>query len=97
MTSKRASFPPTRDDSLPRFISPALWHHVIEALHLPAQQARVVSLILRGKHDKQIAIEMNLARSTIRTHLRRVFDHVGVDDRVGVVLRVFEISVEFEK
>ena len=83
----------TCEDSIPSFFTPALWQHVINTLEFSPQQARVVSLILQGKQDKEIVAEMGLSRDTIRTYLRRVFDRLGVDDRVGVVLRVFALCV----
>ena len=63
-------------------------------LQLSPQQATILGLIFRGHKDKQIASEMGLNRYTIRTYLKRVFDRVGVEDRMGLVLRVLAICVE---
>jgi len=46
---------------------------------------------LQGKRDKQIAVSLSLNISTVRTHLTRVFDRIGVNDRVELVLQVFAV------
>ncbi len=68
------------------------WRHVVHALTLTPQQARIVELLLRGCRDKQIAEAMGLRVPTVRTHLRSVFRGVGVADRMELVLRVFHES-----
>lgn len=66
-----------------------MWDRVMSALGLAPQEARAVERILRGMSDKQIALDMKIGEPTLRTYLTRVFRHVGVDDRVQLVLRVF--------
>jgi len=65
------------------------WQALVDSLRLWPQQPRIVKLILQGKADKQIAREMGLRVPTVRAHLTRVFQKLGVTDRVGVVVRVF--------
>lgn len=66
-----------------------MWARVMSALGLAPQEARAVERILCGMSDKQIALDMKIGEPTLRTYLTRVFRHVGVDDRVQLVLRVF--------
>jgi DNA-binding CsgD family transcriptional regulator len=77
--------------ALPSFLSADAWHHIVAELHLSPQQARIVALILQGKQDKEIAAELRLNRYTIKTYLRRVFDRASLEDRMGLVLRIFEL------
>jgi len=72
----------------------ATWHVIADKLALSPQQMRIVELILRGQQDKQIATELSLSASTVRTHLTRIFDRTGAADRVGVVLRIFAMAQE---
>ncbi len=65
------------------------WDDVVRSLELSPQQAKIVELVLLGKKDKQIAASLGLKRSTIRTHLRRIFIHLQVADRMELALRVF--------
>lgn len=70
-------------------IPPELWQCVVETLALSPQQARIVELVLRGNRDKQIAATMELSVPTVRTHFARIFDRLGVADRVELILCVF--------
>ncbi len=65
------------------------WTRIASALGLAPQEARAVECILRGMCDKQVAADLKIGISTLRTYLRRVFDRLGVEDRVQLVLRVF--------
>lgn len=65
------------------------WDYVIGELGLSKQQARVVGLLLQGMNDKEIADAMGRKIWTVRTHLTRMFDRLGVQDRVQLVVRVF--------
>jgi DNA-binding NarL/FixJ family response regulator len=64
---------------------------VAQALELSPQQARIVSLLMEGMTDKEIAAEMDLKFSTVRTYMDRIFLRLGVDDRVELVLHVFGV------
>lgn len=65
------------------------WLAAVRELELSPQQARIVSLILRGLKDKCIAAELRVSVATVRTHLGRIFARHKLDDRVALVLRVF--------
>jgi DNA-binding NarL/FixJ family response regulator len=59
------------------------------ALKLAPQEARVLTLILQGKRDKQIAAEMKLRIPTVRTYLQRIFKRTSTTDRIELILRAF--------
>jgi DNA-binding CsgD family transcriptional regulator len=93
MISNDTGISSDRLDSLPCFITPSDWQYIVHTLQFSPQQARIVSMILQKKQDKQISVDLKLNRSTIRTYLRRVFDRVGVDDRMELVLHVFALCL----
>lgn len=66
-----------------------MWPSVTESLQLSKQQARIVAAMLKGLCDKEIATELGLRLPTVRTYLSRIFRGLDVEDRVGVILRVF--------
>jgi DNA-binding NarL/FixJ family response regulator len=93
-----ASIPPdvvptTSQRTFPPFLDADDWQYVVTCLQLSPQQTRVVSLILQGKQDKEISRELGLNRYTIRTYLRRVFDRVGLEDRMELVLHIFALCL----
>ncbi len=69
-----------------------VWDIIADELELSAQQKRIVELLLCGSRDKQIAGELGLTFATVRTYLKRIFDRVGVPDRLGLVLRIFAMA-----
>jgi DNA-binding NarL/FixJ family response regulator len=64
------------------------WISVREKLGLSTQQAQMVKHLLQAKCDKEIAQSMGISVPTVRTYMSRVFQKVGVDDRVKLVLYV---------
>lgn len=75
-------------------LTAAEWNYAVKTLGPSPQQAKIVELILRGLKDKQIAAELELGFSTVRTYLDRIFMRLEVADRVELVLRVFTTYVE---
>lgn len=89
MISNNALLRAVPSESLPNFLTVDDWQYIVLSLQLSPQQARIVSLILQGKQDKEMAAELGLNRYTIRTYLRRVFDREGLEDRMDLVLHIF--------
>ena len=58
------------------------------SLGLSPRQAKVAALIFRSKKDKEIAAALRLSQHTVRTYINRIFIRLGVNDRVGLVLRI---------
>jgi DNA-binding CsgD family transcriptional regulator len=50
--------------------------------HLTARERQVVSHVCSGMPDKDIARELGISFATVRTHLDRAFQKLGVDNRV---------------
>jgi DNA-binding NarL/FixJ family response regulator len=73
-------------------LSPEKWQQLVETLQLPPQQIRIVELLLRNYCDKQIAAALGLKVPTVRTYLHRIFERLGVGDRIELVLRLFAMS-----
>src|SRR5438105_3182734 len=68
------------------------WSRIVESLRLSPQQARIVEMILEGLCDKQIASALGLTVPTIRTHLGRIFQRNGLEDRIELILRAFAVA-----
>lgn len=71
-----------------RALTPQQWASVSSALRLSPRQRHIVELIMQGKQDKEIARELNIAFSTVRTQLARVFRRLAVSDRLELVLLI---------
>jgi putative nucleotidyltransferase with HDIG domain len=59
---------------------------------LSKRETMVLRELARGKVYKQIGTELGLAASTVRSHLHRVYEKLGVADRAQAVLRATEMG-----
>ena len=53
--------------------------------HLTPRQAEVLRLLEQGLSNKQIAAELHLSNETVRNHMRRLFQALGVHSRLEAV------------
>ncbi len=53
--------------------------------HLTPRQVEVLRLLERGRSTKQIAAELHLSTETVRNHIRRLFQALGVNSRLEAV------------
>jgi DNA-binding NarL/FixJ family response regulator len=74
-----------------KLLSEREWQIVVAALELSPRHAAIVGLILQGKRDKQIATDLGMSIWTVRTHLGRLFQRLGVADRMELALHVLAI------
>jgi DNA-binding NarL/FixJ family response regulator len=65
------------------------WLELVNELCLSPRQAEVVECLFQGRADKQIAFELQISISTVRTYLSRLFSRFDVQDRHELVLYVF--------
>ncbi len=60
---------------------------------LSQQQARILSLICKGKPNKVIAYEMQLAEATVKAHITALLRRLRVQNRTQAALLVREVSI----
>ena len=53
--------------------------------HLTPRQVEVLRLLELGRSTKQIAAELHLSTETVRNHIRRLFQALGVNSRLEAV------------
>ncbi|KKM06583.1 hypothetical protein LCGC14_1742550 [marine sediment metagenome] len=73
------------DQSMPMFTDRE-WDGLAGSIPLSARQFDISRCLFRGLGDKQIAQELGISMSTVRTHMSRLFDKAGTQDRVGYIL-----------
>ena len=55
---------------------------------LSLREAQVAELVLRGLSNQDIARTLGMALATVKKHLSRTFDKVGVDSRAQLIGRL---------
>jgi DNA-binding NarL/FixJ family response regulator len=61
-----------------------------DAVVLTARELDVLRLVATGHSNKQIAVTLGIGESTVKTHLLKVFDKLGVADRTRAVTLAME-------
>ncbi|MFB8147941.1 response regulator [Microbacterium sp. NPDC056003] len=61
-----------------------------DAVALTARELDVLRLVATGHSNKQIAVTLGIGESTVKTHLLKVFDKLGVADRTRAVTLAME-------
>ncbi len=59
---------------------------------LTPQQANILTLICRGKLNKQIAFDLSIAETTVKAHLTAIMRKLGVRNRIQAALLANQVS-----
>ncbi|QKW22742.1 response regulator transcription factor [Kitasatospora sp. NA04385] len=60
---------------------------------LTPREHQVLQLLGRGRSNREIAAALHLGEATVKTHVRRVLDKLGVRDRIHAVVFAFDHGV----
>ncbi len=60
---------------------------------LTPREREVIAHLGKGLPNRQIAAVMQISEGTVKNHLTRVFEKLGVDDRTQAVLRALELEL----
>lgn len=50
---------------------------------LTASERKILQMIVGGNSNKEIAYELNVSENTVKTHVKNVFEKLGVSDRTS--------------
>lgn len=70
------------------------WRAIFRALRLSPKQAEIAPLMLRSASNQQIALLLGIAEGTVKTQVQRIFNRVGVHDRMEFAMRILALSHE---
>ena len=59
----------------------------LEKRELTQRHREICSLIFKGYHNAEIARELGINLQTVKNHNREIFERVGADDRIDLILR----------
>jgi DNA-binding NarL/FixJ family response regulator len=60
--------------------------------HFSPRQAEIVELIAGGLEDKEIARQLGVSVTTVRTHLQRLYRQIGVHNRSRATVKWLELD-----
>lgn len=65
----------------------------LAALGLSPRERSVLESLCRGMSNKEIASALQVSEGTVKNHLTRVFEKLGVEDRTQAALRAVELGL----
>ena len=71
-----------------RYIQPEAALALTEAFgkeELTPTETRVLGELAAGRSNKEIALELSVSENTVKTHVKNIFDKLGVSDRTSAV------------
>lgn len=76
-------------------LSPQVAVRLVERMRRPdpvltERETQVLQRVARGLSNKQIAVDLGIGESTVKTHLLKTFDKLGVDGRTRAVTLAME-------
>jgi len=85
--------PPLRDD-IPADDTPRLPD--VRLAELTAKQREVLNCLSRGESNKHIARELDIAETTVKTHVSAILRKLGVTSRIQAILTARELTPPHE-
>lgn len=93
MVQRRTRSAAKLHDVLPPLpVNERLLQATLKALHLSPTQAKIVEWILRDASNRQIAAELGISESTLKTHQQRISARTGTRGRMQLAMRVMATS-----
>ena len=60
---------------------------------LSEREKEVLAMLVRGRSNKEIAIELGISENTVKVHTTRVFEKLGVADRLEAVTAAIQRGI----
>lgn len=67
---------------IPREIATILSENIGQE-SLTSSEKRILEMIVAGKSNKEIAAALNVSENTVKTHVKNIFEKLGVSDRTS--------------
>lgn len=65
------------------------WNGIALRLDLSPRQIEVCRGVIVGQRDKEIAISLGMSSRTVQTHMGRLYEKLGIQNRAELATRVF--------
>lgn len=67
---------------------------LLQSFQLTKKQFEVVSLISQGKDNQQIAQQLFISLSTVKTHIQHIFQKLEVQNRAQLLSKILQLQTE---
>jgi DNA-binding NarL/FixJ family response regulator len=80
------------DRVIPREVASRLADRVVGPV-LTAREVAVLELVARGLSNREIGLALSTTAGTVKTHLKRIYDKLGVGDRTAAALAAIQRGI----
>lgn len=70
------------------------WRAIAEFLHLSDRECQVIRGIFDGQNETEIGETLGISSHTTHGYLRRIYRKLGVHDRCGLIVQIFETYIQ---
>lgn len=64
------------------------WHQCLKRFSLTRSESGIISLVLKGKTDQEIADALCISYYTVKKHLQNIFRKMDVNNRIELILLI---------
>ncbi|MFO0972895.1 MAG: helix-turn-helix transcriptional regulator [Phycisphaerae bacterium] len=79
---------PNDTELLPDLFGEARWGRLVRKTGLTRRQGQVARLICRGCADKWIARRLEISIDSVRMHVKKLYNRLGVRGRLGMLVHL---------
>ena len=80
----------------PHFLRQDEWVSLKAVLRLSKREGEILSAAIEQRTEQEIATQLQLSVSTVHTYIGRLYRKLGVDNRCGAIVRLFEAYVALQ-
>lgn len=80
-----------------KLLSDRRWRLIAIRLRLSQREFQIVRHIFDGEKEIVVAAALDISVHTVHTHVKRLYQKLGVGDRCGLLIRVFEAYLAIER
>jgi DNA-binding NarL/FixJ family response regulator len=70
------------------------WQYVKRYCRLSPREIEVARLVCCGLGNEEVAERLKITGGTVKTHLRNIYRRVRVNNKIGMLLRFVEMTVD---
>ncbi len=60
---------------------------------LTSKEKEILGLLVKGKSNREIALESHISETTVKTHISNIIHKLGVKDRTQAVIKAIELKI----
>lgn len=75
-------------------LTPPQWNLIVGILGLSKREQEIATALLEGQKERRIAHALSMSPHTVRTHVKRMYRKLQVNDRTELVTTIFLAYIE---